>query len=206
MQLQDITTCPVLRRILDLSACHSHTASPHHGRRTGRTNIIDRVHQRNPACLLAAAANCCCAALLGTTAQNPGNRASDIPYAPLLPSPKTLVLTPLNPPPPLILPTSKSPSSSPLPPPTGLNLPHLSCAVAQSNGLCMMCQRTSRPAHGRHSQDCGDSRGRGGERPPSSPGGESGVVCSDQCSTLQQTPNAARRPVAAAAAGESNQG
>lgn len=109
MQLQDITTCPVLRRTLDLSACHSHTASPHHGRRTGRTNIIDRVHQRNPAwslLLLLSAANCCCAAMLGTTAQNPGNRASDIPYAPLLPSPKTLVLTPLNPtPPPLFCPS-----------------------------------------------------------------------------------------------------
>lgn len=85
-----------------------------------------------PCLAAAAAANCCCAALLGTAAQNPGIRASDIPYAPP-PLPKeTLFLTPspncspLRP--------SKSPSSSPLPPPTGLNLLHLSCAVAQSNG------------------------------------------------------------------------
>lgn len=40
-----------------------------------------------------------------------------------------------------------------------------------------MCQHTSRPAHGRHSRDCGDTREREGGEPPA---GGSGVVCSDQ--------------------------
>lgn len=42
-------------------------------------------------------------------------------------------------------------------PPASIFL-HLLCTVAQSNGLWMMCQHTSRPAHGRHSRDCGDTR------------------------------------------------
>lgn len=58
----------------------------------------------------------------------------------------------------------------------------------------MMCQRNSRPAHGRHSQDCGDTRGRGGERDLPSPLG--GAVWSAQISAVhsskRRTPHAAR--------------
>jgi hypothetical protein len=137
--------------------------------------------------LLPPSSYCCCAALLGTCGPKtgkPGIRYSI--YRPSLrlspfslskkgdaggffgiskyyPSPCRPCPTYIHPPPfPFfhLVPSPNLHHHGPLPPPTGLNLLHLSCVVAQSIGANlgrMICQRTSRPAPGRHAQDCGDT-------------------------------------------------
>lgn len=199
MHSQHVTTCPVLRRTLDLSACHSHTASPHQRRRARRRNVIDRESISATLfwlllllLLLAKMLLCCAARDCG-----PKSGKSGIRYSHMHPPQENAPL--------------------PLPPSCFVGAPpnlhrHRLCRRPPAS-IFSICRAPSHKSDGatddvsahlppaqpnaRHSHDCGDTRGSG---EPSSRGG-GGVVCSDQGKPA--TPRALSPVAAAAAAGES---